>query len=103
MHDAAIERHRANDRTYTAQVGVDPELNSTVISLQYEDRENPARSITVGIAPDLGSNGHLDLFVANYITFDAARAPRPGASRYCRYGDIPVPCGPQGFGGGSNL
>ncbi|MFL5700249.1 MAG: aldose 1-epimerase [Ktedonobacteraceae bacterium] len=56
MHDAAIEHHRANDRTYTAQVGVDPELNSTVISLQYEDRENPARSITVGIAPDLGSN-----------------------------------------------
>ena len=56
MHDAAIEHHRANDRTYAAQVGVDPELNSTVISLLYEDRENPARSIIVGIAPDLGSN-----------------------------------------------
>src|SRR6266699_6246162 len=56
MHDAAIERHGANDSPYTARVGVDPELNSTVISLQYEDRANPARSITVGVAPDLGSN-----------------------------------------------
>ena len=56
MHDAAIERHEANGSPYSAQVGVDPELNSTVISLLYEDRENPARSITVGIAPDLGSN-----------------------------------------------
>lgn len=56
MHDAARERHGANGSPYIAQVGVDPELGSTVISLLYEDRENPSRSITVGIAPDLGSN-----------------------------------------------
>ena len=45
----------------------------------------------------------LDLFVANYVTFDRERAPRPGDSLYCRYGEIPVPCGPQGFSGGTNL
>ena len=56
VHDASIEHHGANDSSYTAQVGVDPELNSTVISLLYEDREDPSKSIIVGIAPDLGSN-----------------------------------------------
>ncbi len=56
MHNAAIERYEANDSPYSAQVGLDPALHSTVISLLYEDRANAARSITVGIAPDLGSN-----------------------------------------------
>ena len=73
MHDAAIERHRANDSPYTAQVGFDPEMNSTVFSLLYEDRANPARSITVGISPDLGSNmfrsalAHMISSTANQI------------------------------------
>jgi len=52
---------------------------------------------------DYDRNGLLDLFVANYVSFDPREAPLPGDSRYCRYGQIPVPCGPQGFGGGSNL
>jgi hypothetical protein len=52
---------------------------------------------------DYDRDGHLDLFVANYVTFDPARAPKPGSSLYCRYGEVPVPCGPQGFGGGTNL
>lgn len=52
---------------------------------------------------DYDRNGLLDLFVANYVTFDPARTPRPGSSLYCNYGNIPVPCGPQGFSGGSNL
>jgi hypothetical protein len=52
---------------------------------------------------DYDRDGRLDLFVANYVMFDPVRAPRPGSSRYCRYGDIPVPCGPQGFSGGGNL
>ncbi|MEO8954028.1 MAG: hypothetical protein ABI396_08355, partial [Ktedonobacteraceae bacterium] len=41
---------------FTAQIGLDAALDTTVIALFYEDRANPARSITVGIAPDLGSN-----------------------------------------------
>ncbi len=52
---------------------------------------------------DYDRDGHLDLFVANYVNFDPANAPRPGASPYCRYNDIPVPCGPQGFAGGTNI
>jgi len=52
---------------------------------------------------DYDRDGHLDLFVANYVAFDPERAPRPGESAYCRYSNIPVPCGPQGFAGGTNL
>jgi hypothetical protein len=52
---------------------------------------------------DYDRDGHLDLFVANYVNFDLARAPRPGQAMYCNYNDVPVPCGPQGFGGGTNV
>src|SRR5436309_5833093 len=52
---------------------------------------------------DYDRDGHLDLFVANYVNFDPATAPRPGQSAYCRYNDIPVPCGPLGFAGGTNV
>jgi len=37
------------------------------------------------------------------VNFDPAKAPRPGDSPYCRYNDIPVPCGPLGFAGGTNI
>ena len=37
------------------------------------------------------------------MNFDPAKAPRPGQSAYCRYNDIPVPCGPLGFAGGTNI
>jgi enediyne biosynthesis protein E4 len=52
---------------------------------------------------DYDRDGHLDLFVANYVNFDPVRAPRPGSSASCRYNTIPVPCGPQGFAGGTNI
>jgi hypothetical protein len=52
---------------------------------------------------DYDRDGHLDLFVANYVNFDPATAPRPGESDYCRYNDIPVACGPLGFAGGTNV
>jgi hypothetical protein len=52
---------------------------------------------------DYDRDGHLDLFVANYVNFDPEKAPRPGDSPYCRYNDIPVPCGPLGFAGGTNI
>jgi hypothetical protein len=51
---------------------------------------------------DYDRDGHLDVFVARYVNFDPATAPRPGSSPYCRYNDIPVPCGPQGYAGGTN-
>jgi len=52
---------------------------------------------------DYDRDGHLDLFVANYVNFDPATAPRPGQAAYCTYNEIQVPCGPQGFAGGTNL
>ena len=52
---------------------------------------------------DYDRDGRLDLFVANYLNFDPAGAPLPGDSAYCRYNEIPVPCGPLGFAGGTNI
>jgi hypothetical protein len=52
---------------------------------------------------DYDRDGRLDLFVANYVRFDPAQSPPPGGSPLCVYNNIKVPCGPQGFGGGSNV
>ena len=51
---------------------------------------------------DYDKDGQLDLFVARYVNFDPEKAPRPGQSTYCNYNDIPVPCGPLGYAGGTN-
>src|SRR6202165_1108101 len=52
---------------------------------------------------DYDRDGQLDLFVANYVNFDPAHAPKPGQAAYCMYNDIPVPCGPLGFAGGTKI
>ncbi len=44
------------EQSFSADIRKDPAIDTTVISLAYRDRENAARSIDVGIAPDLGSN-----------------------------------------------
>lgn len=54
--DTGREREVPNTRSYDAKVGMDDEIESTVVTLSYEDRDDPARNITVCIAPDLGSN-----------------------------------------------
>ncbi|HSB75541.1 MAG TPA: CRTAC1 family protein, partial [Terriglobales bacterium] len=48
-------------------------------------------------------DGHLDLFVANYVNFDPKTAPNPGENQYCRYFGLSVGCGPQGLSGGTNI
>src|SRR5579884_3087318 len=65
------EHPQAENGPYSAQIAFDHQLDSTVISLFYRDGNNPARSIEVGIAPDLGSNlfrfrvGQYDLIYAD--------------------------------------
>ncbi len=46
---------------------------------------------------DIDGDGRLDLFVANYLKFDPATTPKPGANPYCYYRGIPVACGPRGL------
>lgn len=46
---------------------------------------------------DVDRDGHLDLFVSNYLKFDPATTPNPGANPYCYYRSIPVNCGPRGL------
>jgi len=46
---------------------------------------------------DYNRDGHLDLFVSNYIRFSFEHAPIPGASSTCNWKGIPVNCGPRGL------
>ena len=52
---------------------------------------------------DYDRDGYLDLFVSNYVTFDPNIAPLPGANYYCSFMSVPVACGPEGLGGGTNI
>jgi len=47
---------------------------------------------------DINRNGHLDLFVSNYLEIDMETAPKPSmAVPNCNYEGVPVMCGPEGF------
>ncbi len=52
---------------------------------------------------DYDRDGKLDLFVSNYLDFDPAETPKPGANPYCWYRNMPVNCGPRGLPFESNL
>jgi len=46
---------------------------------------------------DYNRDGHLDLFVSNYLQFDLAHVPKPGANSNCNWKGVPVECGPRGL------
>jgi len=46
---------------------------------------------------DYDRDGHLDLFVSNYVRFSFEHAPVPGENSNCHWKGIPVECGPRGM------
>ena len=46
---------------------------------------------------DYNRDGHLDLFVSNYIRFSFEHAPVPGEKSTCNFKGVPVNCGPRGL------
>jgi hypothetical protein len=49
---------------------------------------------------DYDNDGHLDLYVANYVDLDVDHLPEFGKGPFCQYRGIPVSCGPRGLKGG---
>ena len=52
---------------------------------------------------DYDRDGHLDLFVCNYIKLDPAKTPSPENPASCQWKGIPVMCGPRGLTGDTNV
>jgi hypothetical protein len=46
---------------------------------------------------DYNRDGHLDLFVSNYLQLDLEKALKPGQNSNCTWKGVPVNCGPRGL------
>lgn len=46
---------------------------------------------------DYDRDGHLDLFVSNYVDLHLDRLPKPGANPFCNFKGVAVNCGPRGL------
>ena len=52
---------------------------------------------------DYDRDGHLDLFVCNYLQLDPAKIPTATDTHFCQWKGVPVMCGPRGFPADTNL
>jgi hypothetical protein len=52
---------------------------------------------------DYDRDGHLDLFVCNYVKLDPAKIPAADDTHYCQWKGIPIMCGPRGLPGDTNI
>jgi hypothetical protein len=46
---------------------------------------------------DYDRDGHLDLYISNYLVFDFDKIPISGKNPNCNYKGVPVNCGPRGL------
>jgi hypothetical protein len=60
---------------------------------------NSGRWGTSAAFGDYDNDGHLDLYVANYVDLDLNHLPEFGQGSFCQYRGIPVSCGPRGLKG----
>ena len=52
---------------------------------------------------DYNRDGHLDLFVCNYIKLDPGNIPAATDAHFCQWKGVPILCGPRGLPGGDNI
>jgi hypothetical protein len=52
---------------------------------------------------DYDRDGHLDLFICNYIKIDLDKITPANQTSYCQWKGIPIMCGPRGLPGDTNL
>src|SRR5580693_2085584 len=52
---------------------------------------------------DYDRDGHLDLFVCNYIRLDPEKIPSADNTSFCQWKGVPILCGPRGLPGGTNI
>lgn len=84
--------------SYATQITYDPTLETTVITLTYRDPANPTHSLSMAVAPELGSNlfrfsaGEHELIYSNQeqlkrkeFTGNFVLWPLPNRIRDCRY------------------
>jgi hypothetical protein len=52
---------------------------------------------------DYDRDGHLDLFVCNYLKLDPDKIPPASDTHFCQWKGVPIMCGPRGLPGDTNL
>jgi len=52
---------------------------------------------------DYDRDGHLDLFVCNFIKLDPDKPPSPEDASFCQWKGVPIMCGPRGLPGDTNI